>query len=60
MSRIFWYCLIRISVLFHILFIYLFAIAYFQSLSLGANDFGNLQELDLQDFEQQPAGEQGK
>jgi hypothetical protein len=26
----------------------------------GANDFGNLQEPDFQDFEQQPAGEQGK
>jgi hypothetical protein len=38
----------------------LFAIAYFQSLSLGDNDFGNLQELDFQDFEQQPVGEQGK
>jgi hypothetical protein len=37
---------------------YLFvAIAYFQSLSLGTNDFGNLQEFDFQDFEQQPAGE---
>jgi hypothetical protein len=30
------------------------------SLLLGANDFGNLQELDFQDFEQQPTGEQGK
>jgi hypothetical protein len=41
--------------------IYLFvAIAYFRSLSLGANDFGNIQELDFQDFELQPAGEQGK
>jgi hypothetical protein len=38
----------------------LFAIAYFWSLSLGAKDFGGLQELDFQDFEQQPAGEQGK
>jgi hypothetical protein len=60
MSRIFWYCLTRIYLVFHILFIYLFAIACFRSLSLGANDFGNLQELDFQDFEQQPAGEQGK
>jgi hypothetical protein len=33
---------------------------YFQLLSLGANDFENLQELDVQDFEQQLAGEQGK
>jgi hypothetical protein len=30
----------------------LFAITYFQSLSLGANDFENLQQLDFQDFEQ--------
>jgi hypothetical protein len=60
MSSIFWYCLIRIFVLFSALFIYLFAISYFQSLSLCADDFENFQELDFQDFEQQPAGEQGK
>jgi hypothetical protein len=58
-SRIFWYYLIRIDVLFGVMFIDLFVIAYFRSLSLGANDFGNLQELDFQDFEQQPVGEQG-
>jgi hypothetical protein len=52
--------LIIIYVLFDVLFIYLFAIACFELLSLGANDFGNLKELDFQDFEQQPAGEQGK
>ena len=46
--------------MFDVLFIYLLAIACFRSLSLGANDFGNLQELDFQDFEQQPAGGQGK
>jgi hypothetical protein len=41
--------------------VYLFAcVAYFQSLLLGAEDFENLQELDIQDFEQQLAGEQGK
>jgi hypothetical protein len=38
----------------------LFAIAYFWSLLLGANDFENLEELDFQDFEQQPVKEQGK
>jgi hypothetical protein len=38
----------------------LFVITCFRSLSLDANDFGNLQELYVQDFEQQPAGEQGK
>jgi hypothetical protein len=42
------------------LFICLFAIAYFRSLSLGANDFENLPEIDFQDFEQQPVEEQGK
>jgi hypothetical protein len=46
--------------MFDILFIYLFAITCFRSLSLGAADFENLQELDFQDFEQQPTGEQGK
>jgi hypothetical protein len=46
--------------LFDVLFIYWFAIAYFWSLSLGADDFGNLHELDFQDFEQQLAGEHGK
>jgi hypothetical protein len=39
---------------------YLFPISCFQLLSLGVEDFGNLQELDFQDFEQQPAEEQGK
>jgi hypothetical protein len=46
--------------MFSILFIYLFVIACFQLPSLGANHFMNLQELDFQDFEQQPAGDQGK
>jgi hypothetical protein len=32
----------------------------FQSLSLGTGDFENLQELDIQDFEQQVAGEEDK
>jgi hypothetical protein len=41
--------------------IYLFAyIASFWSLSLGAVDFENFQELDIQDFEQQQVGEKGK
>jgi hypothetical protein len=60
MSSIFWYCLFSLYALFVIQFIYLFAIACFRSLSFGADDFGNLQELDFQDFEQQPAREQGK
>jgi hypothetical protein len=41
--------------------VYLFTcVAYFLSLPLGAEDFENLQELDIQDFEQQLAEEQGK
>jgi hypothetical protein len=41
--------------------LYLFAsIACFWLLSLGADDFENLQELDEQEFEQQLVGEQGK
>jgi hypothetical protein len=41
--------------------IYLFAcVACFWSLPLGAEDFNNLHELDIQDFEQQLAEEQGK
>jgi hypothetical protein len=35
-------------------------VACFRSLPLGAEDFENLQELDVQDFEQQIVGEQGK
>jgi hypothetical protein len=41
--------------------VYLFiCIAYFQSLLLNADDYKNLQELDVQDFEQQLVGGQGK
>jgi hypothetical protein len=57
MSSTFWYCLFRYLVLFDVLFIYLFAIACFWSLSLGADDFENLQDLDIKDFEQQLVGE---
>jgi hypothetical protein len=46
--------------MFGVLVIYLFAITCFRLLSLGANDFENLQELAFQDFEQEPVGEQGK
>jgi hypothetical protein len=42
-------------------YLYLFAcIACFRSLSFGADDFENLQELDIQDFEQQQVGKQDK
>jgi hypothetical protein len=39
---------------------YLSAMLYFWSLLLGTNGFENLQELNIQDFEQQLEGEQGK
>jgi hypothetical protein len=41
-------------------YLYLFAYIAFWSLSLDANNFKNLQELNIQDFEQQQAEEQGK
>jgi phenylalanine-4-hydroxylase len=47
-------------VLYDVLFSYLFTIECFQSLSFGVNDFENLQELNVQDFEQQLVGEQSK
>jgi hypothetical protein len=53
MSSTFWYYFFTYYVLFGILFIYLFAIACFRPLSLDADDFENLQELDVEDFEQQ-------
>jgi hypothetical protein len=55
MRSIFWYCVLDIRY-FLVYCLYLFAcMAYFQSLSLGTDDFGNLQELDEQVFEQQLA-----
>jgi hypothetical protein len=42
------------------MFIYLFAITYFWLLSSSTDDFENLSELGIQNFEQQLAGEQGK
>jgi hypothetical protein len=46
-SSTIWYYLFRYYVLFGILFIYLFTIVCFWSLSLGADDFENLQDLDF-------------
>jgi hypothetical protein len=58
MSNIFWYYLFRYSVLFGILFTYLLVFLVFDRTI--TDDFENLQELDVQDFEQQLAGELGK
>jgi hypothetical protein len=52
MSSIFWYCLFSYSALFGVLFIYFACVAYVWLLPLGTEDFENLQELDIQDFEQ--------
>jgi hypothetical protein len=61
MSSIFWYYLFIYLLGTVWCTVYLFAcVAYFWSLPLSAEDFENLQELDIQDFEQQLAGEQGK
>jgi hypothetical protein len=60
-SNIFWYCLFSHRKLFGVLFIYLInCVTCFRLLPLGAEDFENLQELDVQNFEQQLVGEQGK
>jgi hypothetical protein len=53
MSSIFWS-------LFFVLFYLFICIGCFRSLSLGVDDFENIQELDVQDFKQQQVGEQGK
>jgi hypothetical protein len=60
MGSILWYCFLSHWVLFGILLIYFVRIACFRSLSLGADDFENLQELGIQGFEQQLVGEQSK
>jgi hypothetical protein len=45
----------------YLVYFYLIAcVACFWSLLLGAEDFNNLLVLDVQDFEQQLVGEQGK
>jgi hypothetical protein len=60
MSRIFWYCLFSIYVLFGILFYLLFVLLVSGRYYLDAVIFRNLQDLEEEDLEQQQAGEQGK
>jgi hypothetical protein len=60
MSSIFWNGLISYYVLFGVLFIYSFVLLVSDWRRLGTDDFRNLQELDVQDFEQQLVGDQGK
>jgi hypothetical protein len=61
MSRIYWYCLFSIKVLFDVLF-YLFFVLLISGhrYYLNAVNFGNLQDLQEEDFEQQLARNQGK
>jgi hypothetical protein len=60
MSRIFWYFLFSIYVLFGILFYLLFVLLVSGRYYLDAVIFRNLQDLEEEDLEQQQAGEQGK
>jgi hypothetical protein len=59
MSRIFWYCLFSIWVLFGVLFSLFFVLLVSGRYYLDAANFGNLQDLE-EHFEQQLAGNQGK
>jgi hypothetical protein len=60
MSRIFQYCLFSIYLLFDILFYLFFVFLISGRYYLDAVNFGNLQDLHGEDFEQLPAGNQGK
>jgi hypothetical protein len=60
MSRIFWYFLFSIYVLFGILFYLLFVLLVSGRYYLDDVIFRNLQDLEEEDLEQQQAGEQGK
>jgi hypothetical protein len=55
-TRIFKYYLFSIYVLFHLFFVLLVSVRYY----LDAVNFGNLQDLEEEDFEQQLAGNPGK
>jgi hypothetical protein len=59
-SRIFLYCLFSIYVLFGILFYLFFVLLVSGRYYLDAANFGNLQDLQEEDFEQHLVGNQGK
>jgi hypothetical protein len=58
-SRIFWYCLFSIYVLFDVLFYLFFILLVSSRYYLDAVNLENLQDLQEEDFEQL-AGKQGK
>jgi hypothetical protein len=60
MSRIFWYCLFSIYILFGVLFYLFFVLLVSGHYYLDPANFGNLQDLQEEDLEQQLAGNQGK
>ncbi len=57
---IFWYCLLSILVLFVVLFYLFFVLLVSGCYYLDAANFGNLQDLEEEDFEQQLAMNLGK
>jgi hypothetical protein len=59
-SRIFWCYFFSIYVLFGILFYLFFVLLVFGHYYLDTVNFGNLQDLQEEDFEQQLAGNQDK
>jgi membrane-anchored glycerophosphoryl diester phosphodiesterase (GDPDase) len=59
-SIIFWYCLLSILVLFVVLFYLFFVLLVSGCYYLDAANFGNLQDLKEEDFEQQLAMNLGK
>jgi hypothetical protein len=59
-SRIFWYCLFSIYVLFGVLFYLFFILLVSSRYYLDVVNLENLQDLQEEDFEQQLAGKQGK
>jgi heme/copper-type cytochrome/quinol oxidase subunit 3 len=59
-SRIFWYYLFSIYVLFGVLFYLFFVLLISRRYYLDAVNFGNLQDYQEEDFEQQQVGYQGK
>jgi hypothetical protein len=60
MSRIYWYYLFSIYVLFDVLFYLFFVLFVSGRYYLDAVNFKNLQDLQEEDFERQLAGKQGK
>jgi hypothetical protein len=59
-SRIYWYYLFSIYVLFGVLFYLIFVVLISSRYYLDVANLKNLQDIQEEDFEQQLAGKQGK